>query len=306
MIALLCGENDFELTKKLAQLKADFKGTPERYMASELTNEQLADIFSGQSLFALERLIIIDTPSGNSTLWQDLPMWVGRLNENTQLLLIESKPDKRTSAYKWLKKNVDVQEFTLFDERDIASATNWLLSYATQQQVTLTTAQAKRLIERGGTNQWALAQAIDKLQLAGEVTNQWIDDSIEQNPSQNVFQLFETVLQSDHVRMSYMLSQLRLTEDPYRVFGLMTSQALQLTLLVYAGGDTAKIATSLGMKSSYPLQKIAPFANRLTKSQISKVVHLFADADERLKSSDADPWLVLESTLVRVASLIAE
>lgn len=304
MLTLLCGENDYELTKKVAQLKTDFVGQTERYDATDLTSERLADIFAGQSLFATERLVFIDAPSSYGELWQQLPAWAKRMNDQTTVVLIEPKPDKRTSGYKWLKAHATVLEFTAMDERDGRALTAWIEGYAAQNGVHLTAGQARRLADRVGAGQWELAHAIDKLALAGEVTDQWIDDVSQASPHENVFLLFEAVLNGNGERVTEMLRVLERTEDPYRLLGLLVSQVLQLLTLTYADGDSAKAAADTGAKSAYPFQKLAPFAKRMSKQQAVILAELFAVADTRLKQSDADPWTVLESTLTQSASVV--
>lgn len=303
VITLLCGDNDFELTKKVAQLRSGFDGRAERYDAGELSLENLADMFAGQTLFSLTRMVIIDNPSSYGELWQNLPTWAERLSDDTQLVLAEPKPDKRTSTYKWLKKNADVQEFNPLDERNLSAVAEWAGDYAKSKQVAMTRQQLRRLVERAGTDQWTLAHSIDKLALVDEISDQWIDDVVEAHPTESVFGLFETALNGDATRLHEMITTLRLSEDPYRLLGLLSSQALQLTVLTYGDGDVGKVASDTGAKSSYPYQKLAPYAKRLTRTQASATMRLFASADTRLKSSDADPWLVLESTLAQVASL---
>lgn len=303
MIILLTGENDFELTKKIAQLKTQFDGRAERYDAADLTTEQLADIFAGQTLFAMKRLVVIDQPSTNPELWQNIPAWNDRLSDDTELVLVEPKPDKRTSTYKWLQKNADITTFDLIDPRDTTRLVQWIETYAKQHSVALTTHQARRLAARAGGRQWELAHAIDKLALLPVVSDEWIDDLVEPHPSESVFALFETALNGDVERLAESVGRLRQTEEPYRLFGLMVAQGLQLATLVYGNGNVSKVAADTGAKSSYPLQKLAPHANRMNKRQAAALVKLLADADMRLKSSDADPWIVLENCLTRVASL---
>jgi DNA polymerase III delta subunit len=303
VITLLCGDNDYELTKKVAQLKTGFTGTVERFDAPELSREQLADIFAGQTLFATNRMILLDDPSGNTDLWQELPTWVERLDGATEILLIESKPDKRTSTYKWLKKNAEVQEYSQPDDHALAT---WVATYANEHGVRLTSVQTRRLIDRAGTDQWELAHAIDKLSLAGEVSDQWIDDVTQLSPSQNVFALFEIVLNGDRTRLAEAIEALKATEEPYRVLALINAQALQLAALVYGDGNASKVAADLGAKSAYPYQKLTPYATRLSKGQAKRMLEALAASDIRLKSSDAGPWLVLENTLARLASLMSE
>ena len=303
MIRLLCGENDFELTRRLAQLKHEFDGAPERYDGAELSSEQLADIFAGQTLFSMKRMVLLDSPSAASELWQNLETWLGRVSADTELILIEPKPDKRTAAYKWLKKNVTVEEFVPISDRDTGKVIAWMEAYASARQVSLTSAQARRLLHRGGINQWELAQAIDKLSLVGQVTDEWIDNVIEQSPTESVFALFETALSGDIKRLHEIVNDLKSTEDPYRVFGLINSQVVQLVVLIYGDGNVSKVAADTAAKSSYPLQKLAPYANRLTKRQAGGLLDIFAGADVRLKSSDADPWLLLENSLAKLSSI---
>lgn len=303
MITVLVGENDYELTKKVAQLKEGFSGAAERYDAADLTREQLADIFAGQTLFALQRMIIIDTPSANPELWQHISTWAERLSEDTQLILVEPKPDKRTAAFKWFKKHANVQEFPVLDTRDVRALTRWVENYGQQAGLALTNAQVHRLAARVGANQWELAHAVDKLALADEVNDEWIDAVSQASASENVFALFETILNGDTTRLHDTLAILRQTEDPYRMLGLISSQALQLAALVYGDGNVAKVTSDTGASSSYPFQKLTPFAIRLSKQQVRDMIAVLADTDIRLKSSDADPWMVFENTTVRMASL---
>lgn len=300
---MLCGENDFERTRRLKQLQRQFDGVSERYDGADLSSEELADIFAGQTLFSRKRLVIIDDLSANAELWKAINDWAERLSPDTDVVLVEQKPDKRTASYKWLKKHASVEEFALLTERDTGALLAWMEVYGSANGVALTTAQSKRLIARGGANQSVLAQAIDKLSLAGEVTDAWIDDVIEASPSENVFTLFETALQGDKNRISELVRSLQQTEDAYRLFGLLNSQLIQLVMLIHSNTDVAKVAADTGAKSSYPLQKMAPQARRLGTAHAAQLIELFASADMRLKSSDADPWLLLETTLIQMSSI---
>jgi DNA polymerase III delta subunit len=305
VIRLLTGENDFALTKKVAQLRAGFDGAVERYDGSDFTAERLADIFAGQTLFSIKRLVIIDTPSASSDLWANLPMWAARLSEDTELVLVEPKLDKRTSAYKWLIKNVDVQQFDPLDERNVTAISAWAAAYAREHNVRLSSQQIRRLVERGGADQWSIAHAVDKLALIDEITDQWIDDVLEPSSSENVFALFEMMLNAQIEDVQTMLESLRQSEDAYRVFGLMGAQTVQLVTLIYGDANSSKVVTDTGARSAYPYQKMAPYAARLNKQQAAQLVKILADADVRLKSSDADPWVVLESSLIQMASQLS-
>ena len=72
MLYVLCGENEFDKRQKLAALIAG-GAVPERYDGEQLDAASLRDIMQGQSLFTLERTVIISRMSDNSALWAELP-----------------------------------------------------------------------------------------------------------------------------------------------------------------------------------------------------------------------------------------
>lgn len=298
MVTVLTGENDFALTMRVKQLSSQFDGTIERYDAGNISTEQMADLFAGQMLFSERRLILLDEPSTNSELWSHLADWMGRVANDTQVVLIEPKLDKRTSAYKWLKQHADIQEY-----RPLASSEPWVRQYAGAKSVQLTDAQLRTIAGRVGVDQWQLAEVIDKLALLDTVTDQWITDVIQSTPSENVFALFETTLSGDVTRTHELVQALSRSEDPYKLIGLLSSQAVSLVTLSVSRKAPREVAADLGLKSAYPLEVLAPHARRLTLAQSTKIIQLLAGVDDQIKSSDADPWLVLESALVQIASL---
>src|SRR5690606_34478452 len=94
---------------------------------------------------------------------------------------------------------------------------------------------AAHLVERVGIDQWQLAHALDILSLLDEVSPQIIDETIPANPAENIFQLFETALEGKAKEASAMLATLELQEDPYALFALLSSQALTLAAVTFAG-----------------------------------------------------------------------
>ncbi len=295
MIELLSGENTFELTRAVRARKEAFDGDSEQYEATDLTNERMADLMAGQTLFASKRLIIIDTPSANTSLWQKLPTWLERVGDETHVVLVETKPDKRTATYKWLKSNVKTEEFVAWTSRDAEKAEEWLRHEATRRGMKLTHNIARLLVRRVGLDQWQLHHALEKLRLLDDVNEQSVTAIIEARPDENVFELLTTALQGDQARLQQMLSALSQTEDAYRVFGLLSSQVIQLTALTLGKGKD--VAGDLG-SSPFMLNRLNPIASRLSADRAGQLLRIVAATDRRLKSSPADPWLLIEHMLM--------
>lgn len=303
MITLVTGENSFENERKLKQLVAAFNGTPERFDGAALELRQLPDLLMGGTLFASERLVIVRGLSENKTLWNDFGDWTARVSDDVHLVLVESKPDKRTKTYKQLQKAAEVHESKVWTDRDTLMAQRWVEQEAASLGFNLDKKCMRLLVERVGVDQWLLYQALEKLAVIQTVTPEIIEDIIEANPMENVFNVFEGALRGDAVKVSKMLETLEFSEDPYRLFGLLSTQGFQLAALCVAEGRvSAEVAKDLGAHP-FALSKLAPYASKLGPMGGKKIIAAFAEADAGMKTSAEDPWLLIERLLVKIANI---
>lgn len=298
MITLLTGENSFEIERALRKIAGSFEGEVERIDGSELELKQLPDLLMGGTLFATHRLVVVKGLSENKVIWPVLSDWLTRVSDDVHLLLVEPKPDKRTKTYKDLQKVARVEEFKPWGERDGALAEKWAQAEARTLGFALDTTSARLVVERVGIDQWAIYRALEKLAVLDEVTVEVIRDVIELSPTENVFNLFETALRGDGKGVMQMIATLELTEDPYRVFGLLSGQVAQLLALVLADKPSAEIAKDIGAHP-YAVSKLGSHAKRLGVVGGKKVVRAFAEADTAMKTSAAEPWLLIERALMK-------
>lgn len=303
MITVLTGENSFELTRALSQIAADFSGTAEKYDGGELELSRLPDLLQGGTLFSSDRLVIIKSLSDNKQLWEVLPEWLEKTDADIHVVLVEPKPDKRTKTFKDLKKYATVKEFTQWGDRDTMQAEKWVVDEAQQQGLALDKKLAQQLVARVGLDQWQLYHAIEKLAVLGEVTVESIEEHIEPNPTENVFNLFEAALRGDGKKVSQMIKTLQLSQDPYMTFGLLSGQAFQLAVLAATDKPSGEVASSIGAHP-YALGKLAPYAKRLGKGGTKRIVKIFADTDMAMKSTGHEPWLIIEHALVKTATVV--
>lgn len=301
MITWLVGENSFEIHEALAALTDAFSGTAERVDGATLKLADLPDLLMGLSLFASDRLVIIDAITTNSTLWEKLPDWLPRINETIHVVFVDTKPDKRTTSYKALKAVAELKEFPLWGERDFTKAQQWVSARAKQQGVALDTRSAARLVERVGLDQWQLAQALDILSLLDEISLDVIDETIPANPAENIFQLFETALEGNAKNLSAQLATLELQEDPYALFALLTSQALTLAAMAFAN-DGAEPTKDFAIHP-FVASKMSRHAKRLGKQKTAQIVELFAQTDADIKRSKAEPWILIERLLLKITTI---
>jgi DNA polymerase III delta subunit len=301
MITLLFGENNFEITRALQQIAASFDGREERVDGTELELKQLPDLLMGATLFAEKRLVIIKNVSENKNVWDALPDWLERVSDDIHLVFVEAKPDKRSRTYKALQKKAEVTEFTPWNERDIAKAEQWTVQEAKQLGFDLDKKSAHTIAMRVGVDQWKLHYALQKLAVVPTVTPEVVEELIEASPTENVFNLLDAALKGDIARVKHMLETLEMTEDPYRLFGLLATQVFQLAVLSVAEAPANEVAKDFGAHP-FALSKLTDHVKKLGKSGVRKVAAAMAEADTSLKTSAANPWLLIERALIKIST----
>ena len=301
MITLLTGENSFEIERALSDIAFCFDGAAEKFDGETLSLAQLPDILMGISLFATRRLVIIRGLSQNKSIWPVFGDWIDRISDDINLVLVEPKPDKRTATYKTLAKKAVIKDFEPWTERDAMRAEKWVGDEAKKLGLSMDKKSIQTLVRRVGVDQWGLFNALEKLSLAGDASVETITDIIDANPSENVFNLFETAVRGDAKGVEKALHILKQTEDPYRLSALLFSQGFQLAAVANAS-KTDNVAKDFGIHP-YVVSKLAPIARMLSRGGAAKVINIFAEADDDMKISRAEPWLLIERALIKIANI---
>ena len=127
MITLLTGPNTYAIAEAIRERAKAFDGEVEKLDAAELEPRNLPDLFMGTSLFSSQRFIVLRGTSANKTLWSELEQWIERVPAETEIVLVETNPDKRTKTYKLLQKHATIKEHGELNEAELAS---WLQTHA--------------------------------------------------------------------------------------------------------------------------------------------------------------------------------
>lgn len=301
MITLLIGENSFEIERCLRDIAKCFNGEVERIGGENLQLSQLPDILMGVSLFKSERVVFLRGLSENKAIWPIFGDWLNKVSPDIHLVIIEPKPDKRTSTFKSIKKNSIVKEFNQWTDRDYLTAEKWVMAEANKIGFDLNKNNAQFLVERVGVDQWQLASSLDKLSLIDGISIERIKEVIDANPIENVFNLFETALRGDIHELKQILRVLEQTEEVYKLLALMSTQAFQLAAVVSAS-KTDSVAKDFGIHP-YVVSKLEPIARKVGKSGVCKIISIFAEADDDIKKSRAEPWFLVERALIKIAKI---
>lgn len=303
MIQLLTGENDFALKAALGMIRAEYIDTHDSDSVvmregQELSVSDLPQLLAGRSLFSPEQLVVISGAADNKSVWEALPEQIEAADP--ELILVESKPDKRTRTYKWLQKHATTREYGYLGESDLEQ---WLMTAAHREGIDLAHDVARFLLSYAGSDQWRLQQELRKLALTGRpITRETIEDVIEPHPQASAFELLDAAIAQRIDRIRQLVGIVARSEDPYRFVGLLTSQVYALAV-AHAAGDrpAAVIAKDAGIHP-YVATKTQATARRLSANRLTLMIETIAALDRKLKRSGGDPWMLIGAALTKIAA----
>lgn len=302
MITLLYGSNAYARRRQLKNIIQEFKKTHgnvsiERRDGESLEPSHLPDLFQGMSLFASDKLVIVRDAAQNKAVWEALEPYIGDNNDATHIVLVEREPDKRTKTFKALQKQAEIIECK---ELSAGELITWLLH---QSGGRLDRRLAAVLVQRVGVSQEQLSNELDKLLLHESITERHIEALVEPSPEGTAFELLDLVFSGRHERVSEIIGQLKLSEDPYRLLALLISNVHVLAALVADTNKTPQqVASDLGVHP-FVASKLAQKRRRTSLAEVRATAKILADTDTALKTTGHDPWVVMQNTLIKIAAL---
>lgn len=174
---LFHGENSYQLIKELERRKENFlnkygQDTLYEFSAQNRDPAQIKQaIFSG-GLFVSKKMVILyglpkDTYENNALptekieqFFEDFQQNSRFLTDDTVLILVAFKPDKRTKMFKWCLENLQVKEFSPLKELQLKVFIREELRGIEIKEEELT-----HLLLKVGNDQWRLASECQKLKI---------------------------------------------------------------------------------------------------------------------------------------------
>ena len=301
MIYVFFGENEFLKRQKVDEVLGD--RIARRRDGEELTIGDLRELLTGQTLFGGDEPIIITDLSQNSDVWAVFPEIAGLADET--VILLETKLDKRTKTYKNLAKNATVQECASLGERQRPELVKWAIDRTKERGTKLTKKQIETLVDRLGYDQLRLDNLFAQLSLLDEVTDDLIDQFVPLAKSESVFELLDATIRSDVSSIHRIISYLEMTsgdDGAYQTVGLLASQAMNLLALDLSNIDAQKVAQDFGVHP-YALRQLSPLARQLDKIAALRICKILSQADMQMKTTGVEPWLLVETALMKIAKL---
>lgn len=304
MITVLSGENSFTLQRDLRNIVREFVSEHtdialEQMDGEETEYDRMREALQSLPFLATKKLVVLRSGSANKQFIESAEKLLSGLPDSTDLVLVETKLDKRTAYYKLLKQQKNFQQYNELDAHGLA---RWLVSFAKEQGTTIAQSDAAYLIDRVGLNQQLLSNEVTKLgQYDKSITRDSIDVLTEKTPQSTIFELLDAALTGSAKKALELYREQRAMKvEPQQILALLGWQLHVLALVKAAGDrDPSQIAQDAKI-NPYVVRKSQGIARRMSMQDVKKLVRDTFVLDIRLKSESIDADDAIQNLLITI------
>jgi DNA polymerase-3 subunit delta len=309
MITTLTGVNSFSLRRALDALVLAFvteqgEGAAdmalERLDGQEASFDRLSEALTSLPFLASKKLVVLYTPGANKQFTERVEQLLAGVPETTDVVVVEPRLDKRSVYFKLLKKTTDYQEFP---ELDINGLARWAVEYTKVGGGSLSSTDARFLVERAGVNQELVANEVAKLGAYNPaISRQTIELLSEPTPQSTVFELLEAAFSGNaHRTMALYDEQRAMKVEPQQIIAMLAWQLHIVALLKTAGSRTPDQVAKEAKISPFVAKKSAAIARRIAPSRFKQLLQGLLTIDMRLKRESLDADEALRNYLLQMA-----
>jgi DNA polymerase-3 subunit delta len=306
MLMTLTGGNKYAVKAELRKFVSDFRAIHgdlaiERIDAEEVEFNDLSQAFTSLSLFSRDKLSIIFNPSKNKEFVEAAEQLLSEAHESSDIILVEDKLDKRLAFYKLLKKRTDFKDFNELDSNGLSK---WLSDEAKARGGSLSTQDARYLVDRVGSDQMLLSNELDKLVIHDpKVNRESIDLLTESSPQSTIFQLIESAFGPNTKRTLLLYDEQRQQNvEPQQVIAMLTWQLHILATLKTAKDKSAdQIAKDAGL-NPFVVRKSQSAVISISLDKLKTMINDLLNLDRALKSKPIDADMAIRHYLLSLST----
>lgn len=297
MITTLTGTNAYLVKSELQQrvnafLQEHGDLAYERFDGEALSFETLRDAVQSLPFLASKKLVVVRDAAGNKALTEKFEEIIKLTGETTDLIIVETKFDKRSVYYKLLKSKTDLKEFNDLDERALAQ---WVQQTAGTFEATIGPAEAALLVDRIGNNQMMLASEVEKLaSYDPKITKEAIMKLTEPTPQSTIFELVEAAFSGQQAKAIALYKDQRQQKvEPQQILAMLAWQLHVLAVVKAGANKTPEEIAKTAKLNPFVVRKTQNLARSLSMLQLKDLIKTIVDCDKRMKSEaiDADEAL---------------
>lgn len=272
----------------------------ERLDGEEVSYERMVEAVQSLPFLASRKLVVLRAPGKNKDFTENFEKFIDEVADTNDVLIVESKLDKRLSYYKQLKKLTEFREFRMLDAHGVV---RFASEYVKGEGGVLSAADARYLVERVGANQLLVQHEIDKLLAYDtQVSRANIDMLTDASPQSTIFELLDSAFAGNTQRaMKLYKEQRTLGEEPQKIIAMLAWQLHILAVVKTAGERPTDAVAREAKLSPFVVQKSAGLARRLTLARLKELVTELRVLDQRTKTDGTLPDEAVQYYLLSLA-----
>jgi len=305
MIMVLAGKNSFARQQAFDSLLDGFISehgdiAVERLDGAVASLERIQEALQSSPFLAARKLVVLREPSLNKQFTESAEQTLANIAETTDVVVVEPAIDRRSSYYKWLVKDAQMQDFAELDELELA---RWLVAAAKEQGGELSSTDARLLVGRLGTDQQLLASELNKLlTYEPHITTATIVLLTESTPQGKIFDLLDAAFSGNARRALELYQDQRAQKvDPSQIIAMIVWQLKVLAIVMAANSHKAADIAREAKLSPYVVQKSDSIASHLTTARLKTLARELLDLDVRSKRERIDLDEALQNYLISLS-----
>ena len=306
MIWCVTGDNDASRSAEVARMLSEFVArygdmAVERLDAEEVSYERIQEAVSSMPFLVERKLVVLRQPSQNKEFVEGFEAWITAVPDETDVLIIEPKLDRRSVYFKQLKKYTEFKDFTALDTNALVA---YAVSYASKQQGVLSNANARLLVDRIGPNQLQLEHELDKL-VAFEptITSDSIKRLTEASPQSNIFDLIQATFSGNGKYALRLYEEQRaLGVEPQQIIAMLAWQLHLLALTKTGAGKTADTIARDAKLNPFIVKKSQILATNVGLRDLQSSVQELRELSMRLKRESMSADEVIRYFIVSLST----
>ncbi len=292
MIHVLTGVNSFLIKERKNKLVSEFTDEfgnigIEQIEADEVPVERITESLESVSFLSPKKLLILKNLGANKAFTENVKDILGRVSDTTDVVIIESKFDKRSAYYKFAKKLEGFEEFNQLEGNQLIS---WMAEYVKKWKAEINNEAARELIARVGSDQQKLANELDKLSMySDKIDIDAVRELSVRTPSSTIFELIESAFSGDKKKAIRLYEEQReLQVEPMQIIAMLSWQFHILALIKAAGNLSPQDIAFQAKLNPYVVQKSTRLTRKISIDRLKSLVHDLRLIDEKSKSVRID------------------
>lgn len=275
----------------------------ERLSGDESSYDRIMDAVRSTPFLSTRKLVVLKSPSLNKQFTDNIDEFLDNILETNDVIIVEPKLDKRLAYYKWLKKLEQFREFPLLDAEGVS---RFAVEYVKQQGGTMSSADARYLVQRVGANQATIKQELDKLVIYdATITRQSIMELTEATPQSSIFDLVDAAFNRQTARAVQLYQEQRAQKvEPQQIVAMMAWQLYVLAIVKVGGNRTPDVVAREAKLNPFVIRKSQNLAQRISLSKLRELISSLRTIDTRMKSESVIPDELLKYYLLQLGDVV--